>query len=243
VLIGTGNVTLQRMIFVCLLDMQPIWIKNSFWDVNKKKWHERCKFVSHFLYNNGLPVLTMDTKYPNQVFLMFVWTIYRPFLLNSGWKLNYVQIMIYVHVCSTWSIVKLKIPYETWITRNAVNGVSLVHLYNLITHIAYLCSQSIPNVQINYFIFDWSNNILLVLNRGWKHYSLEMVILVNVSSTFSVVLLTTRFESWITWNDVNGVSLIRIAVNAPVNIEITELMTEIKKGCETYARPFETRLP
>jgi hypothetical protein len=122
-------------ICICLLDMQPSWIKNSFWDVNKKKWHNWCKFVSHFLYNNGLAVLTMDTKSPNQVFLMFDWKINRPFLLNSGWNLNYLQIKIFVHVCSAWSIFELKIPYETWITRNDVNGVSWVHLYSLITHI------------------------------------------------------------------------------------------------------------
>jgi hypothetical protein len=37
-----------------------------------KKW---CKFVSPSLLNNtyGLPVLTMDTKYPNQIF--YVWLV------------------------------------------------------------------------------------------------------------------------------------------------------------------------
>jgi hypothetical protein len=186
--------------------MQPSWIKNAFWGLNNKKWHKCCKFVSHFLYNNGLPVLTMDTKYPNQVILMFDWTIYRLFLLNTGWKLIHLKIMIFVHVCLSWSILVLKTPFETWITRNDVNGISWIHLYNLITHIAYLCSRLTPNVQIKFFIFDLSNNILFVRNMGWKCYSHQMMILVNVCSTWSMVELKSRFDTRITWNDVNGVS-------------------------------------
>jgi hypothetical protein len=42
-----------------MYNMQPSWIKNAFWDVNNKKWHKWCKFVSLFLYNKALPVLTM----------------------------------------------------------------------------------------------------------------------------------------------------------------------------------------
>jgi hypothetical protein len=53
-----------------LPDMKHDWTKNTFWDVNNKKWRKWCKFVSPFLFNNtyGLPVLTMDTTSPNQVF-------------------------------------------------------------------------------------------------------------------------------------------------------------------------------
>jgi hypothetical protein len=54
-------------------------------------------------------------------------------------------------------------------------------------------------------MFDWSNNVLFVLNRGWKLYSLQMMIFVNFSSTISVVELKTRFETLITRNDINGV--------------------------------------
>jgi hypothetical protein len=52
------------------LNMKLGWTKNAFWDVNNKKWRKRCKFVSPSLFYNthGLPVLTMDTNSPNQIF-------------------------------------------------------------------------------------------------------------------------------------------------------------------------------
>jgi hypothetical protein len=54
----------------CLLDMKHGSTKYAFWDVNKKKWRIWCKIVSPFLFNNtyDLPVLTNDTKSPNQLF-------------------------------------------------------------------------------------------------------------------------------------------------------------------------------
>jgi hypothetical protein len=53
-----------------LFDVKHSWTNNTFWDVNNKKWPKWCKFVSPILCNNtyGLPVLTKDTKCPNQVF-------------------------------------------------------------------------------------------------------------------------------------------------------------------------------
>jgi hypothetical protein len=140
---------------ICLLDMKHSWTKNAFWDVNKKKWRKWCKFVSPYLFNNtyGLKVLRKETKCPNQD-LMFDWLIYRPIVPNKGWKNDSLQMMLFVSVFSTWSIVELKTRLETWIKRN-VNGVSLFHLSYLITLMAYLCLQWTPNVQINYFIFDW----------------------------------------------------------------------------------------
>jgi hypothetical protein len=58
-----------------LHDMKHSWSENVFWDVNNKKLRKWCKFVSHFLFNNsyGLPVLTMETKCPNQIF--YVWKV------------------------------------------------------------------------------------------------------------------------------------------------------------------------
>jgi hypothetical protein len=197
-----------------------------------------------------------------------------------------LQIMIFVYVCSTWGIVELKTRFETWITRNDVYGVTLFHLYYLITLMAYLCSQRLqtytirilfwlvdlqticakyrlemrihprdnirkclldmrhrwtknafwdvkgrnyingvslfhlsylitliaylwsqwtPYVHINYFMFHWSIYGLLVLNTAWKNDFLLMMIFVNVWSTWRTVQLKTRFETWITGNDVNGV--------------------------------------
>jgi hypothetical protein len=125
---------------ICLLDILPSWTKNAFSDVNNKKWNKRCKFVLPFSYNNtyGLPVTTMDTKCPNQVFLLFDWSIYRLCVLNTGWKPHSLQLTIFVSVCSTWNKVEQKTRFETWITRNVVNGVNLFHLYYLKTLMAYL---------------------------------------------------------------------------------------------------------
>jgi hypothetical protein len=93
----------------------------------------------------------MDTKCQDQVF--YVWSIYRLFVLNRGWKSDSLQIMTFIYVCSTWSIVEIKTRFESWITRNDVNGVSLFHLSYLITLMSYLCSQRTPNVQIKFFVW------------------------------------------------------------------------------------------
>jgi hypothetical protein len=142
---------------------------------------------------------------------MFDWSIYRQFVLNSDWELESFQIIVFVCVCSTCSIFQIKTRFETWITRNDVNGVSWFHLSYLITLWAYLCSQNTLNVQIVYFMFDCSIYRLFVPNTGGKIDSLQMMIFVNVCSTWSMVGLKTRFKTWITRNDVNGVSLFHLA--------------------------------
>jgi hypothetical protein len=57
--------------------------------MNNKKWRKWCKLDTPILFNNSnaLPVLTMGTKSPNQE-IMFDWSIYTPFVLNTGWKLD-----------------------------------------------------------------------------------------------------------------------------------------------------------
>jgi hypothetical protein len=115
--------------------------------------------------------------------------------------------MIFVYVWSTWGIVELKTRFETWITRNVVNVVSLFHISYLLTLMDYLCSQITPNIQIKYLMFAWSIYRLFVLNTGWTRDSLHLNIFVYVCSTWSIVKLITRIETWITKNDVNGVSL------------------------------------
>jgi hypothetical protein len=112
-------------------------------------------------------------------YFMFVRSTYRLCVSN-------VQIMIFVFVSSTWSIVELKTRYETWLTRNDVNGVSLSHLSYLPTLMAYLCSQRSPKVQIMYFMFDWSICRLFVLNTGWKRDSVQIIIFVNVCLTWGI---------------------------------------------------------
>jgi hypothetical protein len=143
---------------------------------------------------------------------MFDWSIYSLFVLNKAWKRDSLQIMTFLYVCWTWGIVELKTRYETRITWNDVNGVSLFHISYLITLMACLRSQRTPNVQITYFMFDWPIYILFVLNKVWKRDSLQMLIFRNVCATWSLVQLNTctRFETLMARNDVYGVSLIQL---------------------------------
>jgi hypothetical protein len=142
---------------------------------------------------------------------MFDWSIYSLFVLNRGWKSDPLQIMIFVNVCSTWALVELKSRFETWITSNDVKGVCLYHVSYLITLTAYLYSQWTPNVQIKYFMFDWSIYRLFVLNSGWKRDSLQIKTFVYVSSTWISVERRKRSVTWITRNDVNVVSLFHLS--------------------------------
>jgi hypothetical protein len=146
------------------------------------------------------------------MYFMFDWSIYCPFLLNRGWKRESLQMKLFVYFRLTWFMVDLKTRFKKWITINDVNGVSLFHISNLITLTSYLCSQRTPNVQIKYFIFDWSIYRLFVLNRGWNLDSLQIMIFVNVCWTWRMVDLKTRFETRITRNDVNGVSLFHLSI-------------------------------
>jgi hypothetical protein len=119
--------------------------------------------------------------------------------------------MLFVYICSTWGIVELKMHFEASITWNDVNGVILFHLPYVITLKVYLWSQGTPQVQIKHLMFDWSIYRLFVLNRGWKRDTLQIMIFVYVRSSWSIVELKTRFVTWMTRNDVNGVSLINLS--------------------------------
>jgi hypothetical protein len=101
-------------------------------------------------------------------YFMLDWSIYTLFVLNRGCKRDSLQITIFVHVCSKWSIVELKTCYETSITTNNLNGVSLIHHSYILTIMAYLATQRSPKDQIMYFMFDWSNWRLFLLNTYWK---------------------------------------------------------------------------
>jgi hypothetical protein len=123
---------------------------------------------------------------------MFDWTIYTRFVLNRPCKREYLEIVILVNVCSTWSFVELKTRFETRIKYD-VNGVSLFHFSHLITLTAYLCSQWSPNVQIKYFMYDWSIYRLFLLNRGWKPVSLQIMIYVYFCLIWGLVEVNSRF--------------------------------------------------
>jgi hypothetical protein len=158
----------NALIRKCLLDMKYGSNKNAFWNVNKEKWRIWCKFVSPSLFNKTYrwPMLTKDTKCPNKLYFVRLVDLHTLFVLNRGWKRDSLQMMIFAYVCSTWSIVELKPSFETRITRNDVNGVSLFNLPYLIKLMAWQCSQRTPNVHIKCFMFDWSMYRLFVLNRA-----------------------------------------------------------------------------
>jgi hypothetical protein len=117
---------------------------------------------------------------------MFDWSIYRLFVLNRGWIRDSLQIMLFVYICSTWSIVELKMRFQTWITRIDVIGVSFFNLSYLIILTVYLWSQRTPNVQIMYFMFEWSIYRPFDLNRAWKRDSLQIMIFVNFCLTWNM---------------------------------------------------------
>jgi hypothetical protein len=104
--------------------MKHGWSKKAFWYVNNKKWRKWCKFVSPFLFNNtyGLPVLTTDPKLQINYFI-FDRLTYRLVVLNRRWKGDCFKIMIFVYVCSTWSLVELETRYDSWVTGNDVNDM------------------------------------------------------------------------------------------------------------------------
>jgi hypothetical protein len=60
---------------IYLLDMQRNWTKNAIGKLKCKKWRKWFILLSLFLFNNpfGLPVLTMGTNYPSEVF--YAWLV------------------------------------------------------------------------------------------------------------------------------------------------------------------------
>jgi hypothetical protein len=109
--------------------MQRIWTKNAFWVVNNKKWRKRCKFfLLSYLITLIAFLCSQWAPNPQIKFFMFDWSIYRLFVLNTGWKSDPVQMNIFVNICSTCIVVELKTRLETWNARNDLNGVYLFHL-------------------------------------------------------------------------------------------------------------------
>jgi hypothetical protein len=159
---------------------------------------------THYLCLIGPRNVTPWTPNVQIKYFMFDWSLYTQFELNRSWKRNSLQIIMFVYVCSKWSIVELKTRFKTCITRNDVNGVILFNLSYLMALMAYLRSQRAPNGWIKYFKFDWSIYRLFVLNTDWKRVSVLMMKFVNVCSTWSMVQIKSFFETWITRSDVNS---------------------------------------
>jgi hypothetical protein len=178
------------------------WIKGN--DVNGVS-------LFHISYLITLMVYLRSQQTPNVEIKYFVcnWSIFTLFVLNRGWKRDFLKIMIFVYVCSTWVIFELKTRFERWIT--GIHGVRSFHFSYIITLMGYLCSQWTPNVQNMYFIFDWSIFTIFVLKRGWRRDSLQIMVFVYVCSTWVIFELKTRFETWITGNDVHCVRLFHLS--------------------------------
>jgi hypothetical protein len=98
--------SLQIMIFVYLLDRRLCWTKYTFWDVNDiigVSLSHLSYLITHMAYPWPQRTPNVQIKY-----FMFDWLIYRLFELNTTFKNNSVQMMIFVNVCSKWSMVYIK---------------------------------------------------------------------------------------------------------------------------------------
>jgi hypothetical protein len=145
------------MIFVYVLSTRSIvelktpfetWIIS--FDVNVVSLFHLSYLITLMAYDGLWWTPNIQIKY-----FMYDRSNYTVFALNRGWKRDSLQIMIFVYVWSNRIIVELKTCFETWITRNDVDGASSFHLSYLIAPLAYLCSQWTPNVKIKYFMIDW----------------------------------------------------------------------------------------
>jgi hypothetical protein len=132
------------------------------------------------------------TKCPTRVF--YIWLDYRQIISSKeGLETTTTPNDDFVQVCSTCNVVELNTLFETWISRNVVNAVNLFLFPYSLTLSTYLCSQWAPNVQMNYFMFNWSVCRLLVLNRCWKPISHQMMIFVCY---FDMQRSWTKNELW-----------------------------------------------
>jgi hypothetical protein len=135
-------------------------------------------------------------------YFIFDWSIYRLLVLNYVGK--HVSPNTYIRTC----LLDRRVSWTKCVFWDAKNKkrrkFCKFRLSYLITHMAYLWSQRTPNVQIEYFMFDWSIYRLFVLNTTLKRDFLQMWIFVNVWSTRSMVHIKDAFwyvrnKKWIKW--------------------------------------------
>jgi hypothetical protein len=186
--------------------MKHSWTKTKFWDAKTRNDVNGVSLL-HLSYLITHMAYLCSQRNPNvQIkFSMFDRTIYKQFVPNTAWKPDSLQMMIFVNVCSTWSMVELKTLLGTWITRNDVNGLSLFHLCYLIMLMVFLCSQWSSNLLIKYFMYDLSICRRFVLNRVRKRNSMQILLLVWLLN------LNIGELTWITRNDLNGESLLHFS--------------------------------
>jgi DNA-directed RNA polymerase subunit RPC12/RpoP len=104
-------------------------------EVNVVYWFHICYLVT------VLALVIKLTGAPNRYQLSK--SVIRFFNLQTifaytGWKPDSLQMMIFLYICSTCSVVFLKTQFETLIERNDVKGVYLLHFSYIIT-ILFTC--------------------------------------------------------------------------------------------------------
>jgi hypothetical protein len=100
-------------------------------DVNGVYWFHLSYLITLLAYMCSQWAPIVQIKY-----FMLDWSIYRQFVQNTGWKHDSLQMVIFIYVSSTCSVVELKTRFETWIARNDINGVYWFHFPYLITVLA-----------------------------------------------------------------------------------------------------------
>jgi hypothetical protein len=91
----------------CLLDMKHGWNINAFWGVNKEKWRKWCVFHISYLITLKAYLCSQCTPNVQIKYFMFDLSIYILFVLNRCCERDPLEIIIFVYVSSTWSIVEV----------------------------------------------------------------------------------------------------------------------------------------
>jgi hypothetical protein len=181
--------------------MRHSWTENAFWFVNNMKWRKWCRFVSPFLFNisYSLPLLTKDNRYRNQVF--YVWLVDLHTICA-----NYV---LETSLCPNDDIRKCLLDMKRGSNKNTlwnVNKKEWLKWFKMVqpflfNNIYFLPVLTMDTKCPNKVFYD-----CLVINGAWNLVFLQIMIFGNVCSTEGVVELNTRFETWITRNDLSCVS-------------------------------------
>jgi hypothetical protein len=95
------------------------WVEKS--DVNDVYWFHFPYLITVLAYLCSQLATLVQIRY-----FMFDWTIYRIFGLNKAWKRDSLQMMIFVYICSTCRVFRLKTRFETWKAWNEINGVHTI---------------------------------------------------------------------------------------------------------------------
>jgi hypothetical protein len=151
--------------------------------VNNKKWLKWCKFVSDFFLITLMAYLCSQRTQNIQIkYFMFDWSIYRLFVLNTGWNVN----------LSKWWYSIMLVRHEHGWTKNAFwnvinkkwrNGCKLVSPF--LSNNTYGLPVLTKDTKCpSHFLFYWSIYILIVLNTGWKRDSLQIIIIVYICFTW-----------------------------------------------------------